>query len=116
MLIGKSKHQKSKSKLQYIGIANDLSKRLNSKHHAISHLSKELAIWMGEIGSVGIPGKKSKIKNIQLDLAEWAHTYFLDLPLNLKKTKNPPDQPVTVLNRWWNKDYETPRKKRPHLD
>ena len=49
-----------------------------------------------------------------LDLAEWAHIYFLQLPLNEKKKARPPDRPITVLNRWWKTDYETPIQKPPH--
>ena len=116
VLIGKTKHQKSKAILQYIGISNELSSRFQSKHTALLNVNRELKIWLGEIGSFGIPGKKTKVTNICLDYAEWAHAYFLELPLNERKTKNPPDRPVTVLNKWWQKDFETPRIKRPHPD
>ena len=71
---------------------------------------------MGEVASFGIPGTKKKVTDVQLDLAEWLHSYFLELPLNERKKENPPDSPATVLNRWWFKDYETPRQKRPHKD
>ena len=51
-----------------------------------------------------------------LDLVEWAHIYTLQLPLNDKKKVNPPDHSTTIYNRWWQKDYETSCKQRPHKD
>jgi len=116
LLIGKTKYQKKPSKMQYIGIADDLFSRINGNHQKIPELSQECSIWLGEIASLGIPGPKSKVTNVQLDLAEWLHSYFLELPLNERKKVNPPDNTATLLNRWWFKDYETPRQKRPHKD
>lgn len=115
LLIGKAKYQKSDSKLQYVGIASTLYLRLIGNHHVIPELSQELTIWLGEVASFGIPGKKSKVTDAMLDLSEWLHSYFLDLPCNDKK-KNPPPTPTTLLNRWWFKDYERRRKQRPHKD
>jgi len=116
MLRGKVKYQKSPSELKYIGIAQELCSRIGNGHHIIPELEQECVIWLGEVASFGIPGKKKKVTDIQLDLAEWLHAYFLQLPLNTKKKINPPDLPATVLNRWWLKDYETPRKQRPYKD
>ncbi len=117
MLIGKAKSQKKNPKLQYIGIAKELYSRIGNGHIAIRDLSQELKIWLGEVASFGVPGKKVKKVDPMLDLAEWSHTYFLDdLPLNKKKKANPPSNPVMVYNRWWHKDYETLRVKRPHPD
>jgi hypothetical protein len=116
MLIGKVKYQKANAKLQYIGVAKGLYARLSRQHHAVPRLTRDLNIWLGEVASMGIPGRKRKVVHTQLDLAEWAHSYFLGLPLNERKVANPPSLPVTVLNRWWQRDYETPRKKRPHRD
>ncbi len=116
MLIGKTKYQKTKNSLQYIGIAKDLSIRLKNNQSTIDQLSQKLIIWLGEISSYGVPGRKIKSINRCLDLAEWAHIYFLNLPLNQKKKSKPPDHPVTILNRWWRRDYKTPFIKRPHTD
>jgi len=80
ILIGKTKYQKSPRKLQYIGIAKYLWNKLRSNHYAISEMVHNLSIWLREIGSVGVPGPKSKQINIGLDLAEWVHAYFLNLP------------------------------------
>ena len=49
-----------------------------------------------------------------LDLSEWAHAYFLQLPHNNKKKATPPDRAITVYNRWWKRDFVTPYKRRPH--
>lgn len=116
MLIGKVKHQKTARDLKYIGIAKELHTRVDeNKHHKINKVSQECNIWLGEVGTIGIPGRKQKFTDIQQDLAEWCHAYFLQLQLNEKKTANPPFRPCTVVNRWWSKnDFEKPRRKKPH--
>lgn len=113
MLIGRKKNQKW-TRIQYIGVAKDISTRLHNNHEKAKTLTQEIEIWLGEIASTGIPGLKQKKLNQQIDLVEWAHAYFLDLDCNCKKTVTPPDRPVTVINRWWKKDYTTPYWKRPH--
>ena len=113
MVIGKAKYERS-DKLQYIGLATDLGKRLNGNHHKIPQVTRDQKIWLGEVTSPRTPGKKIKVTDRLLDLAEWAHAYFLQLPLNGKKTTNPPDREIVVYNRWWQKDYETQYKQRPH--
>jgi hypothetical protein len=116
LLIGKAKHQKT-SKLQYIGIASQLYQRLAGPHPIIDKISQELQIWLGEVASFGIPGRRPKVTDPMLDISEWLHSYFLDLPCNSKK-KNPPRIPATLVNRWWFKgfNYERRRKKRPHKE
>lgn len=114
MAIGKQRYQKKPATLQYIGIANELSFRVSESHQKLTEVAQSLKIWLGEVASTGIPGRKSQVIDLRLDLAEWAHAYFLELPLNDKKTINPPKYPVTVINRWWFKDYETKRNRRPH--
>lgn len=115
VVIGKTKGQRLK-RIQYIGIATDLHRRLCCNHHAIPEVSREAELWLGEVASPRTPGKKMKVTDRLLDLAEWVHVYLLELPLNVKKKSSPPDREVIVYNRWWQKDYETPYKKRPHKD
>ena len=115
MAIGKGKGQRL-TRLQYIGIATDLSTRLGGNHHKIPEVTRNQTLWLGEVSSPRTPGKKMKVTDRMLDLAEWAHVYFLQLPMNDKKKKNPPDREVIVYNRWWQKDYETQSRKRPHKD
>ena len=115
MAIGKIKYQKTKSKLQYIGLAKSLEYRLCNGHKKLCMVCTGLQIWLGEIVSNGVSGKKDKATNRLLDLAEWAHIYFADIQLNEKKTSNPPDKPVTVVNRWW-KINDTPRIRKVHKD
>ncbi len=99
-------------RIQYVGIAGYLTARLLGYHHKLDRITREAEYWLGEVGSVGIPGRKVKVTDRRLDLAEWAHSYFLKLPLNERK-KSPPDSPVTVLNRWWRINFETPWIHRP---
>jgi hypothetical protein len=113
MVIGKIKDEDS-SRLQYIGIAKNINTRLNGQHHKIPNVIGDPYIWLGEIVSPRTPGRKIKVTDRMLDLAEWAHAYFLQLPLNTAKKKQPPDREIIVYNRWWQKDYITPYRKRPH--
>lgn len=113
MVIGKAKAQRLR-RVQYMGIASYLHARLRGNHHVIPEVTRDTEIWLGEVASPRTPGKKLKVTDRLLDLAEWAHVYLLKLPMNKKKT--PPDREIIVYNRWWQKDYETPFKKRPHKD
>lgn len=113
--VGKTKYGRT-SHLQYIGLASVLKSRMNGQHHKIPSVTRDLQIWLGEIASPRTPGRKLKVTDRMLDLVEWAHTYFLQLPLNDRKTINPPDNAVTVYNRWWQTDFETSHKRRPHKE
>ena len=115
MAIGKLPYERCVY-LQYMGLASSLSRRLNNAHHKLGNVTKEVSIWLGEVESPRTPGKKIKVTDRMLDLAEWAHIYFLKLPLNQKKRKTPPDKQIIVYNRWWKTDYETRFQKRPHAD
>jgi hypothetical protein len=117
LCIGKLKGQRGKPRLQYIGIAgSDIGSRLRHPSHKVHSVTIEQEFWLGEVNSLGIPGKKLKKTNPSLDFAEWALVYFLNPGLNEKKIISPPNRPVTVLNRWWRPDYETPWIQRPHAD
>jgi len=115
MVIGKRKN-KQKNMLQYMGLAKKLSSRLNQNHHKIFNVTRDHQVWLGEVTSPRSPGRKLKVTDKMLDLAEWVHVYFLQLPLNEKKKTNPPDRKIIIYNRWWQKDYKTPFLKRPHRD
>jgi hypothetical protein len=115
LCLGKTKSQHGATKLQYVGIAGEsLSTRINESHQKLTLVTRDRVIWLGEVGTMGVPGIKKKKTDRALDLAEWALVYFLQPPLNNKKKKKPPELPVSVLNRWWRKDFETPWIKRPH--
>lgn len=96
--------------------SSDLRARLSGKHHKIQEVTKDASIWLGEVVSPRTPGRKIKVTDRILDLSEWSHAYFLQLPLNDKKKMNPPDREIVVYNRWWKKDYETQYIKRPHKE
>jgi hypothetical protein len=116
MIHGKLPDQ-SRSVLQYVGIAKNLNSRLNQRHHILSAFLEQSprlkCLWLGEVVSPRTPGKKLKATDQMLDLAEWAHAYFLQLPLNTQKKKTPPERSIVIYNRWWHKDYETAHAKRP---
>ncbi len=115
MAIGK-RHYERRVSLQYMGLASSLSRRLNNAHHKLGQVKNDVSIWLGEVESPRTPGRKIKVTDRMLDLVEWAHIYFLELPLNQKKKQTPPDAQIVVYNRWWKIDYETRFKNRPHVD
>ena len=113
MVVGKCKRQRV-ARLQYVGLAKTLHGRLKGKHEKIATVCRDTEIWLGEVSSPRSPGRKIKVTDRMLDLVEWAHVFFLQLPLNEKKKKRPPDRDIIVYNRWWKTDQETARLKRPH--
>lgn len=111
--IGKQYNERGLSNPQYIGLSRNLAARL-SNHQTLPKITRDLKIWLGEIATSDPNEKKKKSTSVSLDYAEWLHAFFLQLPLNEKKKINPPTRSVTLLNRWWKRDYETPWVKRPH--
>ncbi len=112
---GKGNH---KRKPQYIGISNGglCGRASNPAHHKLKTLDPHTTFWLGEIATAEPAGKRQQATRTTLSYAEWLHAYFMHLPLNEKKTKKLPPNPVTVLNRWWKGDFCTPYLKRPHPD
>ena len=93
--------------LLYCGISENLGNRVSSAHSTLASLSIT-EIWLGEISSTGIPGRRQKRTNPNLDIVEWMSVFFLRIPHNERKCSNPPTISAVVLNRWWKTDYETP--------
>lgn len=112
LALGKSSNQ-TVNRPQYVGISTGIQNRLTSGHHTLSKISDK-TIWLGEVGTARPSGPALKKTPVTLDYAEWLLAYFLQLPLNSRKTKNIPDVAVTLLNRWWKKDYTTPWIRRAH--
>lgn len=115
MCIGKTPYQR-KSTIQYIGIGSPIYTRMSESHHALPLVTRSRQMWLGEVATAEPSGKKLKTTKATLDYAEWLHARFMQLPLNDKKTVNPPTRSVTVLNRWWKTDYDNMRSNRPHPD
>lgn len=116
LAIGRRKRETAAAGLQYVGIGNSIHTRLKRDHHKLSKLVSGYRLWLGEIVTAEPGGRRMKVTRSTLDYAEWLHARFLRLPLNEKKTKALPPRSVTVLNRWFRKDYETPFTRRPHPD
>lgn len=115
LCLGKTKGKHGNSKLQYVGIAGkDLKSRVKTGHYKLDLVTRDRTLWLGEVSSLGVPGRKTKKTDPSLDFSEWALVYFLQPSLNDKKKYTPPARPVSVLNRWWKVDYKTPWVKRPH--
>lgn len=113
--IGKQTDQTSQS-LQYVGLSSRLRGRVGPGHHKLGDVTQDLRLWLGEAGTANPSGRRTKFTTPTLDYSEWLLAYFVRFALNDKKTKNPPDRPVTLLNRWYHTDYQTPWVKRPHPD
>lgn len=90
----------------YVGISDNLVDRIGPAHATLSKLSIS-GLWLGEIATAGIPGRRQKRTDPHLDIVEWMTAYFLHVPFNARKVINPPNLSAVVLNRWWKIDYET---------
>jgi hypothetical protein len=114
LAIGKRSYQRIIG-IQYVGMGEILHARLVESHPKLSQVQSGRQLWLGEIATAEPSGKRLKATRTTLDYAEWMHARFLRLPLNEKKTKELPPRSVTVLNRWYGRDFETV-KRRPHKD
>lgn len=114
LAIGKRSYQRVAG-IQYIGIGKTLHKRLKEDHQKLSQIQGQRRFWLGEIATAEPSGRRLKATRATLDYAEWMHARFLQLFLNEKKTKALPPRSVTVLNRWYGRDFKT-AKRRPHKD
>jgi len=104
-----------RQKEAYTGISGNLASRISARHHALDQLGPRVTIWLGVVGSFGIPGPKParKVTDRQVDLVEWVHAHFVPaITLNKRKKINPPREGVTVVNRWWrSEDYDSPHRR-----
>lgn len=121
LAIGNRAYEHGEPKLQYVGIGRPIAGRMTAKHHKLSKLSvARTQIWLGEVITAEPGGRKAKQTPMTLDYAEWLHAYYLQLPLNEKKTVREPGLSVTVMNRWWarqwRQDWEYDSVPRPHPD
>lgn len=112
LCLGKIRHQRAPSRPQYVGLSKSLAARL-ANHQKLPLITREATFWLGEVATAEVPGKKKKKTSETLASAEWALAYFMQIPLNSKKKLSPPNRSMTLLNRWWRKDYETPWVRRP---
>ena len=112
LAIGKTRRQR-KSAMQYVGIGENVHLRLQKDHHKLQLIEREFSLWLGEISTAEPSGRKIQATRATLNYAEWLHARFLGLALNDKKTKKVPPRSVTILNRWYKVDGETPHH-RPH--
>ncbi|OJU69050.1 MAG: hypothetical protein BGO05_16685 [Rhizobiales bacterium 63-7] len=100
---------------QYVGISTALASKVGNRHHKLGKIDN-LSLWVGEVGTAAPGGRKLKKTPPTLDMAEWLLAFFLAPALNQKKTIDIPNVAVSLLNRWWKTDYETPYVRRPHAD
>lgn len=103
-------------KIQYVGISKRLSNRVRNDHHKLALITKKFKLWLGEVSTQQPTGRNRQKTKISLNYVEWALTHSLNPKLNDKKISNPPKRSVTILNRWWKRNYEARFRKRPHPD
>jgi hypothetical protein len=102
MAVGKRRYQcAATARMRYVGISTDPKSRISTGHHKLPEITRDFGVWFGEIGSQSIAGRKSRNHPVRhsraIALAEWVLAYFLKLPLNEKKRKNPPNEAVILI-------------------
>lgn len=99
----------------YVGKSDgSIADRLNADHHKLRLIKSYRSIWLGDIISGGVPGRRRHSTPTEIRLGEWVIAHFMQLPLNERLRENPPDGNVTVLNRWFAGDETL--VDRPHSD
>lgn len=115
LAVGRRKRQRS-TRMQYVGISGDPKSRINQNHHKLPDINSELGLWVGKVVSHAVAGRKRMKLSVMVNSAEWALAFFLELPLNDRKRRRPPDRSLILLNRWFNPDFSTRRVHRGHED
>jgi hypothetical protein len=117
LAIGKRAYQRE-TDMQYVGISNDAHSRFNNNHKKLPLVTKSIGIWIGEVVSHAIAGRRASRQPIKhsvaVELTEWGLAYFLALHLNERKRRNHPRQSFVLVNRWFKPDFDTRRVKRGH--
>ena len=123
VLIGKEKHERGKPRLKYIGISEtNLRRRLFRNHEKLKKLQEGYEIWIGEVGSYHLPKWKGLSADRAVSLAEWLHVSFTrksssDAAFVLNKhKKNIPRDSATVVNHWWERDFESQEQDEPYRE
>lgn len=104
-----------RERILYIGLSNNPAGRVGNNHPTLASIEGHFHLWLGEISSTGKPGARTGVRSTTLDLAESALIYGLQPVLNARKLL-PPTTEISVLSRWWKRDYETEILHRPHRE
>jgi hypothetical protein len=115
---GRRRYQRT-SGLQYVGISNDISNRFNDpKHKITTAVVADLSIWIGFVVSHAAAGRRAGGSTVAhsrgVEQAEWVVAYFMAMPLNRKKRRQPPKESSILVNRWFNAKTEERRAHRGH--
>lgn len=113
MAIGRMKRQR-KDRILYVGLSDNPASRVSSSHKSLNKITGKYEIWLGEISSIGKSGRKKGRRTTTVNLAESVLIYGLKPKLNDRKKRFPPTEEITILNRWWDIDYENEIEDRPH--
>lgn len=98
LVSGLQRYQRGESVIQYIGITKrGAAIRFMDKGHKSEQVARERQYWLGHITNA--PEKRIKDHR---ELVEYALVYTCQPPLNEKKKKSRPHEPVVVINRWLN--------------
>lgn len=112
MATGKRPYQRRRD-LQYVGIAKRIEQRLHDGRTFENDIVRDFGIWIGEVVSHAVAGKR-RVRHAQtVDYAEWGTAFFLEVWFNERKRKKPPPRPIALINRWYHPDGDRRRQRRP---
>lgn len=97
LLAGLRKFERGEASIQYCGITKNAYSQRFVNHHALSQISRDLLIWLGQIA---VPENYSRA---EIELAEKIIVFFWQPELNTRLRDWAPD-PTTVISHWYTAD------------
>jgi hypothetical protein len=98
--------RKPKEKLQYCGITNSRFCNRYQHHHTLDEITLKRQFW---IGWLNYPNR-IRPRRAQLEAVESLIVYYWGDLLNKRKTYSAPRHSITVISRWFRKDWKPSKK------
>ncbi|EPT7430025.1 hypothetical protein ACVSEE_003569, partial [Vibrio cholerae] len=102
---GKLKYEREAT-IQYCGITEGTFIGRLKNHHKVHEINRDKEFWIGEVKY------PDEVSRYFLEMAESIIIYFWQPELNERKKLSLP-KPITLINRWYKKDYSPRYRQHP---